>query len=183
MPPVVEGTDKASFRVSGNAVLVFGQAEDADGNMTPQKLIFRQDEHGRVMNYDHPDPTNFQLFTGQVLDADPTEVNSQDDGDLAEAIDCSTYRNFSVELTILSTNAPTDIEFFAEFSNNGGIDWAHHAQGLFASLVYSDAAVATTVREIFTGLVVGDMFRLRAVATGTDGTDTFTFSALVRFWR
>jgi hypothetical protein len=181
--PVVDRTKGATFRAMGSPALLFGQRENADGEMTEENLIVRVDEHGRVMNYDHPDPVNFQLFTAQILDADPTEVNSQDDGDLASGIDCSTYRNFSVELTILSANSPTDIEFFAEFSNNGGVDWAHHAQGLFASLVYSDAAVATVVRETFTGLVVGDMFRLRVVATGTDGTDTFTFSALVRFWR
>jgi hypothetical protein len=180
----VKGRTKgATLRVKDTSVLIWGQREDADGNPTEEYLIFRVDEHGRVMNYDHPDPVNLQLFTAQVLDADPTEVNSQADGDLAEAIDCSTYRNFSVELTILSANSPTDIEFFVEFSNNGGADWAHHAQGLFASLVYSDLSVATVVRETFTGLVVGDMFRLRVVATGTDGTDTFTFSALVRFWR
>lgn len=180
----VEGRTKgATQRVTGSAVLIFAQREDADGNLTEEYLVVRSDEHGRVMNYDHPDPSNLLLFVAQVLDADPTEVNSQADGEIAEAIDCSTYRNFSVELEIVSTNSPTDIEFFVEFSNNGGIDWAHHAQGLFASLVYSDLSVATLLRQVFTGLVVGDMFRLRVVATGTDGTDTFTFSALVRFWR
>lgn len=179
---VIDRTKGATFRVSGDTVLIFGQREDAEGNLTEEYLAFRVDEHGRVMNYDHPDPANVSLFVDQDINA-TTTVNSQDDGEVQAAIDCSTYRNFALELEILSTNSPTDIEFFVEFSNDGGINWRHHAQGLFASLVYSDASVAALRTEVFTGLVVGDMFRLRVVGTGTDGTDIFTFSALVRFWR
>ena len=179
----VEGSTKGmTFRASGNVSLIAVQRDDGDGNPTEEYLIARGDEHGRIMNYDHPDPLNLQLFTDQDINA-VTTVNSQDDGDVAEAIDCSTFRNFSLELEILSTASPTDLTFLVEFSNNGGINWAHHAQGLFASLVYSDLSVATLKREIFTGLVVGDMFRLSVVGTDTDGTDFFTFSALVRFWR
>ena len=179
----IEGSTKGmTFRVSGNVSLIALQRDDGDGNPTEEYLIARSDEHGRIMNYDHPDPLTFQIFTDQDINA-TAEVNSQDDGDIAEAIDCSTFRNFSLELEILSTASPTGLTFFVEFSNNGGINWAHHAQGLFASLVYSDLSVATLTRQIFTGLVVGDMFRLRVVGVGTDGTDFFTFSALIRLWR
>lgn len=181
----VEGTTKgATHRVTGNSVLPFVQVEDADGQLGDEPIhrAMRGDEHGRPSILDHPDPTNVSLFVDQDIDA-TTTVNSQDDGQVQAAIDCSTYRNFALDLEILSTNSPTDIEFFVEFSNDGGINWRHHAQGLFASLVYSDASVAVLRTEAFTGLVVGDMFRLRVVGTGTDGTDIFTFSALVRFWR
>lgn len=181
---MVEGRTKgATARAAGSPALLFGQREDADGEMTQEYLIVRVDEHGRVMNYDHPDPVNFRLFTSQRIDDDPTEVNSQDDGLVASAIDCSTYRTFSLELAILSTASPTDIEFFVEFSSDGGTTWSHHAQGLFASLVYSDLSVATLRNEVFTGLVVNDLFRLRVVGTGTTAVNFFDFSALVRFWR
>lgn len=183
--PVEGATKGATQRVTGSAGIIFVQAEDPDGLLGDEPIYraLRGDEHGRAMIYDHPDPVNFPLFTAQVLDDDPTSVDSQTDGLLQEAIDCSTYRNFSLELAVLSAGSPTDVEFFVEFSNNGGTDWSHYAQGLFASLVYSDASVATLVRQIFTGLVVGDMFRLRVVGTGTTGVNTFTFDALIRFWR
>lgn len=181
----VDGATKgATQRVTGNVGVPFVQVEDSDGRLGDEPIYraWRGDEHGRGMIYDHPDPVNVPLFVDQDIDT-TTTVNSQDDGLVQAAIDCSTYRNFSLELRILSTASPTDIEFFVEFSSDGGANWAHHAQGLFASLVYSDLAVATLRTEVFTGLVVNDMFRLRVVGTGTDGTDLFTFTALVRFWR
>lgn len=182
--PVDGATKGGTLRPSGNPALLFVQVEDPDGQLGDEPIyrIMRADEHGRPSIMDHPDPANVQLFTDQDINA-TAEVNSQDDGNAQAPIDCSSYRNFSLELAILSTNSPTDIEFFVEFSNNGGTTWKHYAQGLFASLVYSDLSVATLRDEIFTGLVVGDMFRLRVVGVGTDGTDIFTFSALVRFWR
>ena len=182
--PVDGATKGGTLRPSGSPALLFIQVEDPDGQLGDEPIyrIMRGDEHGRPSILDHPDPANVALFVDQDINAVTTR-NSQDDGEVQAAIDCSSYRNFSLELRILSTASPTDIEFFVEFSNDGGTNWHHHAQGLFASLVYSDLSVATLVTEIFTGLVVGDMFRLRIVGTGTDGTDFFTFSALVRFWR
>ena len=183
--PVDGATKGGTLRPSGSPALLFIQVEDPEGQLGDEPIyrVLRGDEHGRVMNYDHPDPVNLQLFTSQRIDDDPTSVDSQADGDVAEAIDCSTYRHFSLQLAILSTASPTDIEFFAEFSNDGGTTWWHYAQDLFASLVYSDLSVATLRREIFTGTVAGDMFRLRVVGTGTTAVNFFDFSALVRFWR
>ncbi len=182
--PVEGATKGGTLRPSGNPALLFVQVEDPDGQLGDEPIyrIMRADEHGRPSIMDHPDPANVTLFVAQAINAVATR-NSQADGEVEAAIDCSSYRNFSLELEILSTASPTDIEFFVEFSNDGGSNWRHYAQGLFASLVYSDLSVATLRTEIFTGLVAGDMFRLRVVGVGTDGTDFFTFSSLVRFWR
>ncbi len=187
--PVEGATKGATLRPSGNPSLLFVQAEDPNGRLGDEPIyrIMRADEHGRPSIIDHPDPVNVPLFAGQVLDDDPTSVDSQHDGQQAAAnpdgIDCSSYRRFSLELEILSAGSPTNIEFFVEFSSDGGNRWAHYAQGLFASLVYSDAAVATLTNEVFTGDVANDLFRLRAVGTGTTAPNNFTFTALVRFWR
>ncbi len=183
--PVQGQTKGATQRVTGNTGVPFLQVEDANGELgdDPIYRAMRGDEHGRAMVNDHPDPANVSLFVDQDIDDDPTTVSSDVDGIHAAPIDCSSYRNFSLELEILSTASPTDIEFFVEFSNNGGTTWRHYAQGLFASLVYSDLSVATLRSEVFTGLVVGDMFRLRVVGTGTTAVNFFTFSSLVRFWR
>ncbi len=182
--PVQGQTKGATLRVTGNARIPFLQVEDANGELADNPIYraARGDEHGRAMVNDHPDPANVALFVDQDINAVATR-NSQVDGLVQAAIDCSSYRDFSLQLRILSSASPTDIEFFVEFSNDGGTNWYHYAQGLFASLVYSDLSVATLRSEIFKGDVVGDMFRLRVVGTGTDGTDFFTFSSLVRFWR
>ncbi len=184
--PVEGATQGATNRVAGNGVLLFIQREDPDGQVgdDPIYVAVRGDEHGRVMTYDNPDPVNVSLFLSQVLDDDPTEVNSFDNGvQIGQDIDCSTYRRFALERTVVSAGSPTTIEFFVEFSNDGGTTWAHYKQGLFASLVDSDASVTTQIHEIQTGDVAGDLFRLRVVGVGTTAPNNFTFTALVRFWR
>ncbi len=186
-------TKGVTDRAAGNVVFVAAQRDDFDGNPTEEYLLLRATPNGLLRVADPnaggaaPAPATDAvvtvLFTAQRLDDSPTEVNSEDDGDFAAIFDASTFRRWSLELTIDATLTPTDIEFFAEFTNDAGTSWAHYAQDLFASLVYSDADVATEKHQIFGGEVVGQGFRLRVVATGTDGTNFFDFSATIRFYK
>lgn len=115
------------------------------------------------------------LIDGVVFDADPTSYNS-------EKQDCDHYRRFLLFLNIDSTNTPTTIQFIPQFSDDGGTTWYDYVQGIFASMFYEDTDVASGIKECFSGECAGRDFRLRAVAVGTDGTNTFTVTAKIAFF-
>ena len=62
--PVDGATKGGTLRPSGSPALLFIQVEDPEGQLGDEPIyrVLRGDEHGRVMNYDHPDPVNLQLF-------------------------------------------------------------------------------------------------------------------------
>ncbi len=123
------------------------------------------------------------LFDAQVLDDDPTEVNSFNDGPFNQSLPSGGWDEFDLILQLDSTLVPTSIEFFIEYSPDGGTTWFHYAQGLFASLIYDDTVVAAGLNQVFRGVVAGEAMRLRAVALGSDATNFFTFSASIQFAR
>lgn len=123
------------------------------------------------------------LFDGQVLDDDPTTVNSVDDGAFANILPSGSWDEFDLILQLDSTLAPTSIEFFVEYSPDGGTTWMHYAQGLFASLIYDDTVVASGLNQVFRGIVAGENMRLRVVGLGTTADNFFTFSASIQFAR
>ena len=123
------------------------------------------------------------LFDAQVLDDDPTTVNSVDNGAFAAPMPSGTWDEFDLILQLDSTLAPTSIEFFVEWSPDGGTTWMHYAQGLFASLIYDDTVVASGLNQVFRGIVAGENMRLRVVALGSNATNFFTFSASIQFAR
>lgn len=97
------------------------------------------------------------------------------------AYDTYTRRKFLLFLDIDSTLAPTTIQFIPQFSDDSGTDWFDYKQGLFASLFYEDTDTASGIKECFSGDCAGELFRLRVVAVGTDGTNLFTVTARVSF--
>lgn len=112
---------------------------------------------------------------GIVLDDDPTSYNSA-------AIEADPWTNFLLFLSVLSSGTPTTVQFVVQFSDDGGTTWYDYVQGLFASLFYEDTDTASVLTECFSGKVHGHDMRVRAVGTGTDGTDKFTISAKVELW-
>lgn len=114
------------------------------------------------------------LLSAQSFDATTTSKNSS-------SVDCSRWRKFLLYLNVDSTLTPTDIRFIPQFSDDAGTTWFDYKQGLFASLYYEDADTASGITECFSGDVVGRLFRLRAVATGTSAANKFTVTATVEF--
>ena len=122
-------------------------------------------------------PTRRSAFH-TLLDA--LAFNAQVTSRNSDAVDCEGYRKFALYLEMLSAGVPTTIQFIPQFIDDEG-NWFDHLQGLFASLYYEDTVMTSVIREVFHGEVVGDSFRLRAVAVGSDATNTFTITAKVRF--
>lgn len=116
------------------------------------------------------------LLNAVVFNAATTNQNSAQ-------VDVEPYRRFTLYLQVDSTLAPTTIQFLVQFSPDGGTTWHTYKQGLFASLFYEDTDVASTVYECFSGECAGRLFRLRAVAVGTDATNLFTVTAKAEFFR
>ena len=104
-------------------------------------------------------------------------LSSQNSGQ----VDCAGFREFVLYLTMLSASTPTDIQFIPQFSNDGGTTWFSYLQGPWASMFFEDAVMSSEITEAYSGLVVGRLFRLRAVATGTTSSATFTVTASVEF--
>jgi hypothetical protein len=115
------------------------------------------------------------LIDNITLDDDPTSYNS-------DALDCSGFRHFLLYLKVDSTAAPTTVQFLVQFSDDGGTTWWTYKLGPFASLYYEDADTATAVNECFSGDCAGRLMRIRAVGTGTDGSNKFTITAKVELW-
>lgn len=164
---------------------------DADDDALVAGGFFMGMQHPFGQNINRVGPVSrsdfFPLFTNQVFNDVTTEVNSQSDGDQAAAnpqgFDCGSWNAFELYLDIQSTSNPTNIEFFVEFSPDGGTTWFHYAVGLFASLVYDDVVTANGLLQVFRGQIVGNKWRVRIVATGTTDTLLFTTSVKVQFAR
>lgn len=125
---------------------------------------------------EHKIPTLITLEEDQVLDDSPTSKNSA-------AQDTEPYSRFLLYLKIDSTLAPTDIRFIIQFSNDGGTTWFDLQNDFWGDLRYEDTAVASIVYECLEGPCAGKKMRLRAVATGTNATNYFTYSAYLELYR
>lgn len=110
-----------------------------------------------------------------VLDDDPTSTNS-------DTIAVDPWTDFLLFLSVLSAGTPTTVQFLVEFSDDGGTTWYSYVQGLFAALYYEDGDTAAVKTECFSGKVHGRDMRIRAIAVGTDGSNTFTVSAKLELW-
>lgn len=118
------------------------------------------------------------LIDGILLDDNPTSVTSDP---VAEEI-VGSYRHFTLYIDMDSTSTPTTIEWIVEFSPDDGASWFAYRQGLFASLFYEDSLTASGLQQSFNGDCAGRMFRVKAVAVGTDASKKFLVTAKVEFW-
>jgi hypothetical protein len=110
------------------------------------------------------------ILSTTVLDDDPTFVNSN-------SLDVAAFREIIVYLTMLSASTPTTLQWIAQFSDDGGTTWYDYLQGPWASMFFEDTVMTSTITEAYSVPAMGRLFRLRAVATGSDGSKTFTISA------
>lgn len=115
-----------------------------------------------------------QLF--DELDVVDTVPKYSDD------IQCGAYRHFLLFLDIDSTSTPTTLQIEVQFRDPHTGKWHSYKQGLFASLFYEDADVASGVQECFSANCVGREFRLKVTGAGTTSSAYFTISAAVEFW-
>lgn len=84
------------------------------------------------------------------------------------------YKEFSLLIDLVVANTPTDIVIRVDESPDG-IKWHQIMNGPFGDIRYEDSAGAKT--ESIQGKVNCPYIRLRAVATGTTATATFTLTA------
>ncbi len=111
------------------------------------------------------------------LDNDPTFFNSA-------AIDSDGWSAAWVLINIDSTLAPTDIRVVAQFSDDVGMTWWDFVEGLWASLYWEDTGTAAGIRRAFLLPLGGiDLFRIRAVATGTNAGNFFDVTVRARSFR
>lgn len=101
-----------------------------------------------------------------TLDDAPTSVTGAD-------VAVSTYRKLGIFLELDSTLTPTDIQIFLDFKI--GADYHTYDEDFWGALIFEDTRVAAGVKYAYTAPVVpgATHARLRAVATGTDATNTF----------
>jgi hypothetical protein len=116
------------------------------------------------------------LIDGIVFDADPTTYNSDNQ-------DVSQWRNFLLFLDVASSGTPTTIRFILQFSDDGGTTYYDYLLDHFVWLGYEDQDTASGITHCYDGVCHGRDMRLRAVATGTDGSNTFTVTAKIEFYR
>lgn len=116
-----------------------------------------------------------RLINQLVLNAVVTSYDS-------DGILCGAFRKFALHVRVLSSGAPTTVQFIVQFLNESDGLWSTYKQGVFASLFYEDADTATEVQECFVGDVLGRQMRVRVVGTGTDAANTFTVSAVLDLW-
>lgn len=110
------------------------------------------------------------ILASTQLDDNPTSVNS-------DSLDVSLCREILCYLTMDSTLAPTTLQWIAQFSDDGGTTWYNFLQGIWAAMFFEDTEVASGVTYCFSCPAVGRLFRLRAVAVGSDATNFFTVAA------
>jgi hypothetical protein len=113
--------------------------------------------------------TATQLHNAQVFNNTTTSANGSTMS-IAEA------RWLMVYLDMAESGNPTDIRMLAQFSHDGGSTWFNWAVDQWTDLRYVPAQLPLS-ECIPLNYVVGTLFRLRIVATGTTATDTFTVSA------
>lgn len=88
------------------------------------------------------------------------------------------YSKFLLLIDLAVANDPTDILIEVELSDDGA-KWYKYMSGPFGDLRYEDAA--GDKKEAVDGDVRAHQFRIKATATGTDATKTFTLTVKVEF--
>ncbi len=87
---------------------------------------------------------------------------------------CVPFHKFLLMLDVDVTGTPTDILFSVEFSDDN-VTFYKYMNGPFGDLRYEDGA--GDKKESISGECLAKYVRLSAVATGTDGNNTFTITA------
>jgi len=150
---------------NANVNLQVGDADASNANPVPGDIITM------------PAAAWTTLINAIVLDDDPTEYNSA-------LYDVAGESAVWVLIGIESAGAPTNIRILAQISHDAGTTWWDFEEGLWASLYWEDTDTAAGILKAFLLPVGGvDAVRIRAVATGTDGNNTFTVTVRVRSFR
>lgn len=122
-------------------------------------------------------PGTWQTIISVRLDDDPTSYNSP-------TVDVSDWSALWVLIWIDSTLAPTNVRILPQFTPDSGANWYDFEEGLWASLYWEDTDTASGIYKAFLLPCGGiDQMRIRAVGTGTDATNYFDVTVMVRGFR
>lgn len=131
---------------------------------------------GSISSGVDPARADSSLFSAQVFNNVTTAANSGN-------VDTSDHRYAVVFIDLQDAGAPTDIRLIAQFSDDGGTTWYDYAVDQWVDLRYVPTQITAAGGQLLEAIplnyVIGSLFRLRAVATGTTAVNTFTLSAHV----
>lgn len=117
-------------------------------------------------------PLNRTVVTaidGQVFNNVTTTVTSS-------TIDLASYREFLLEIDLAVANTPTDILIEVLVSDDNST-YYKYMRGPFGDLRYEDSAGDLT--EAIGDKAIARYMQIKATATGTDATNTFTLTVKV----
>lgn len=96
----------------------------------------------------------------------------------ASGIDISVARMIAFFLTLAKTSTPTSIKFTVQISADGGTTWHDYEDSPFDAWIVSAAAITgdtfDKIENMVDGSFLGKQLRVKAVGTGTDGSNYFT---------
>lgn len=154
---------------SGNPILVGGRAI---AEATPPTAVAADDRvraffnlQGYQMIKNEPYRSSVtQIFSSQAFNATTSANSTEFDG--------SRYRMLRLYISLTSSGSPTNLRLIPQFEANA--TWFDHSEGTWTDFRYVTAQTSLTRTMLVPW--PGDNFRLRGVATGTNGSDTFTLS-------
>lgn len=135
-------------------------------------------DQGRVFDYDNNE-WDFGWQTCFKRQKVVTFINAQVFNNVvasatSSSFKCAPYKDFSLLIDLAVANDPTDIVIRVEESADN-INFFQIMNGPFGDIRYEDSAGAK--KEAIQGKVNCPYVRIRAVATGTTATKTFTLTA------
>lgn len=122
---------------------------------------------------------NFGPRSGVIdlSDLDDTYDNTTTTNDSADIDNTEGYNKATFQCTLNSANTPTRIQFFLLTKNSNGTVYHIQQNHFWARWAYEDQGVSGGYDVSVTfDLPMCDEFAIRATATGTDSTNTFTLS-------
>lgn len=129
------------------------------------------DLNGYLHNRNEPHrDTITQIFNAQIFNNVTTSATSSN-------FDSTRDRDLYLFISLTVANLPTSIRLIPQFSNDGGTTWFDLGERYFVDLRYVPGQMPLT--EVLLIPNVPNLFRLKAVASGTTATATFTLSAWV----
>jgi len=165
-----DGVDAGNpVKVGGraSAALTVPTAVSADGDRVAAWL----DRSGRRMTIGEPvRSTITQVFTAQVFNNTTTAANST-------SFDASRYRSALVYVDLARANAPTDIRLIVQMDRGSG-NWFDYLIDQWVDMRFIPGQMPFT-QVLPLNFPPGATLRVRAVATGTTASATFTLSCWI----
>ena len=99
------------------------------------------------------------------------------------AVACSNFSKFALFLSVNSTGVSTQtLDFYVEFSPDGGTTWYRLDQAPFTDLSFEDTLTATVIYRCYHGEVLAPHVRVTHKGANCTGSNYFTIEAVLLFY-